>query len=364
MVREEEPFLRRTLNQGALAPFGFEPEGDGWRYAEAFLNGAFTANMRIDASGAVYGEVIDNDLGEEYLPIRTEREVGAYVGAVREAYGAILARIADACFVPEQFLFPQTNRIAAKIAERYGETPDRPFAKIPTYAVFRVPETRKWYGLVMDITEAQLMGGSADADSRKVEVLNLKIPKERAEEIHALPGVYPGYHMKRADWISVLLDGTMPDDALLELIAGSRQFAAKGSKPRAGKTEWIVPANPKYYNVDAAFAQEDVILWKQSSAIRPGDIVYLYVAAPYSAVRYRCEAVPVDIPYPFQNKNVRMKTVMRIRRLATYPPEAVPFAKLCELGIRAVRGPRVVTEAFSAFMKTLPEHDCIPSTHS
>ncbi len=356
-MRETEPFLRRTLNKGALVPFGFVPDGDGWRYSEAFLDGAFTANVRIDPSGAIYGEVIDNDLGEEYLPIRTEREVGAYVGAVREAYGAILARIADACFVSEQFLYPQTNRIAAKILERYGETFDRPFAKLPTYAVFRVPETRKWYGLVMDITKAQLTGGAADADSPRVEVLNLKIPRERAEEIQKLPGVYPGYHMKRPDWISVLLDGTLPDDPLMELIDGSRQFALKGSKPKTGKTEWIVPANPKYYDVEAAFAQSDVILWKQSSAIHAGDIVYLYVAAPIGAVRYRCEAVQVDIPYPFQNANVRMKTVMRIRRLETYPPDAVPFAKLCELGIRAVRGPRAVTEAFSSFMKTLPKSE-------
>ncbi len=354
MMRETEPFLRRTADFSRLEPFGFVRAADGWHYCEPFLDSAFSAKIRIDPDGAVFGTVIDNDLGEEFLPIRTEREVGAYVGAVREGYAAVLKRIADACFVPEAFLFPQTNRIAKALFARYGERPDHPFLKLPSAAVFRFPETRKWYGLVMTLPRATVTGEPAE-DSPTVEVLNCKIDPVREPELLRQNGIFPGYHMKRPDWISIVLDGSVPDELVLDLLAASRVFAMRGAKykTRTAPVEWIVPANPRYYDVDAAFLRENVIFWKQSSDVHVGDTVYLYVAAPVSAVRYRCTAVEVDLPYPYRDKNVSMKKVMRIRREQTYPPEAVPFSKLCALGIRAVRGPREVTAAFSAYMKTL-----------
>lgn len=354
MFLEKTPFLRHVVRFDALEPFGFTKTADGYRYDEPFLEGAFCAQILIDRSGDVYGSVIDLDLGEEYLPIRSEASTGAFVGAVREGYQAILSRIAERCFVEEPFLFAQSNRIALALNRLYGDRPDHPFAKLPTYAVFRHPDTRKWYGLVMDL-DRSLVTGKKEADTPTVEVLNLKIDVADAERILAIDGVYPGYHMKRPEWISIILDGTVADETVLSLLDRSRRFAAAG-KARASRTEkanWIVPGNPKYYDVDAAFAVSDVILWKQSSDIRVGDTVFLYVGAPISAVRYRCEAVAVDLPYPYADENVRMRKVMRIRRLKTYAPDAIPFSKLCELGIRAVRGPRTVTDAFLDYEKSL-----------
>ncbi len=354
MFAESQPFLRKKIRFDALIPFGFLREGNGYRYAETFENGAFRAEIRIDASGDVFGSVIDTDLEEEYLPIRSEGSVGSFVGTVRAGYEAILQRIAAECFSPEPFLFPQTNRIADALERRYGDRPDHPFAKLPTYAVFRCPETRKWYGLVMDIKRS-LVTGEPETDAPVAEVLNLKILRDRADSILAIPGIFPGYHMKRPDWISIVLDGTVPDETVLGLLEQSRIFAAHGAKlpDRSGKTEWIVPGNPRYYDVDAAFSESDVILWKQSSDIHVGDTVFLYVGAPVSAVRYKCEAVEVNLPYSYRDENVRMRYVMRIRKLREYPPDVLPFSKLCELGIRAVRGPRTVSNAFSEYEKTL-----------
>lgn len=351
---EIQPFLRKTVRFDALEPFGFRKVGEAYRYSEPFLGGAFCAKIEIDRTGAVFGDVIDTDVGESYLPIRSEAGVGPFVGAVREGYEAILARIAEGCFSEKPFLFAQTNRIAGALERKYGEQPDHPFSKLPTYAAFRYPETRKWYGLVMDLNRSTVTGEPSSV-SEIAEILNLKIPPEQAESLLRLPGVYPGYHMKRPDWISIVLDDSLPDDTILALLEQSRRFAMRGSKTaaRAQTAEWIVPGNPKYYDVDAAFAKSDEILWKQSSDIRVGDIVYLYVGAPVSAVRYRCEAIAVRLPYPYRDGNVQMRFVMRIRRLKTYAPDVLPFSKLCALGIRAVRGPRTVTPAFSEYAKTL-----------
>ena len=52
----------------------------------------------------------------------------------------------------------------------------------------------------------------------------------------------------------------------------------------------------KYYDIINAFNKTDTIIWKQSNNIWAGDIVYLDVAAPISAILYKCEVLETDIP--------------------------------------------------------------------
>lgn len=60
---------------------------------------------------------------------------------------------------------------------------------------------------------------------------------------------------------------------------------------------WIIPCNPKYYNVQAAFANLKCIDWKQSAtSIEVGDTVYIYVARPVMAIKYKCKARKVLLP--------------------------------------------------------------------
>ena len=59
-----------------------------------------------------------------------------------------------------------------------------------------------------------------------------------------------------------------------------------------------------------------------------------------SAVLYRCEATEVNIPYHYDDGNVHMNHVMRLKKLDQYNPSFLPFEKLKAYGIGAVRGPR------------------------
>jgi len=49
--------------------------------------------------------------------------------------------------------------------------------------------------------------------------INLKCDPEHAEALRALyPAVTPGYHMHKRHWNTVILDDTIPDDVLYEMI--------------------------------------------------------------------------------------------------------------------------------------------------
>lgn len=109
---------------------------------------------------------------------------------------------------------------------------------------------------------------------------------------------------------------------------------------RTAAKDWIIPANPKYYDVVGAFEASDLVTWKQSSDIHVGDMIYMYVAAPYSSILYKCKAVEVDIPYHFSDKNLTVKNAMKVELLEKYESGVWSFERMKQFGVYAVRGPR------------------------
>ena len=139
MELESKIFERKTVIESALIPYGFQKTNKGYLYTKDFLKGAFKAQVIITSGGVVSGKVIDNGTDEEYILLHVENQSGAYVAKVRKAYTLILKDIAAACFRTNPFLKPQSNRLTLSIECQYQEKPDYPFAKLPTYGVFRYP---------------------------------------------------------------------------------------------------------------------------------------------------------------------------------------------------------------------------------
>ena len=220
MSIEEKVFKNEKLNKEKLLAFGFNKEGNSYKYSKEFMDGTFRADIYVDEAGNVSGKVYDLETGEEYTNFRIVDVVGEFVNTVKKEYIQILNEIKDNCFEKD----------------------------------------------------------------------------------------YDSYDTKK---------------------------------------EWLVPANPKYYDVMNAFNNQDIITWKQSNNINEGDIVYLYVAVPYSAIMFKCEVVETNIPYQYKDKNLSIKRVMKIKLLKRYKQDEFTFKKLKEYGIRAVRGPRSVTSKLS-----------------
>ena len=228
-----------------------------------------------------------------------------------------------------------------KYAENeYGSLPEHLWAAFPLYVVFRRTDNKKWYAIIMNVPKNKL-GLNSD---EYVDVLDIKCDPSMLDTLLQKSGILPAYHLNRNHWISILLDGTVDKDTALKLLADSYEIASGKPKRTVRKTQtsWLVPANPKYYDIERAFTENDVILWKQSSRVNVGDIVYMYIAAPYSCIMYRCEAVEVDIPYAYSDENVRMDKVMKIKRLHTYDKGAFGVNELKKHCVVSVRGPRKV----------------------
>lgn len=233
------------------------------------------------------------------------------------------------------------------IKKEYKVTPDYPWKKYPDNAVFRHSDNNKWFALVMDVARDKL--GQIGAE--RITVVNLKIADALFRDtIIREEGIIPAYHMNKQNWITVFLDGTVPEERVYDLLDMSYRATASAKvkeKIRLPK-DWIIPANPKYYDIEHAFDNADEIDWKQGRGIRVGDTVYMYVAAPVSAILYKCKVLETDIPYEYQDRNLVLKALMKIRLLKRYDPKAFTFDVLKEdYGIYAVRGPRGVPYSLS-----------------
>ncbi len=237
--------------------------------------------------------------------------------------------------------------VSSYIKKKYKVSPEYPWAKYDSNAVFRHSDNKKWFALIMNVGREKL--GLSEYGS--VDVINLKIDDMMFRDILLQEkGILPAYHMSKEHWITVLLDGTVKKEHIYDLIDTS--FAATASKKKKEKIrppkEWIIPANPKFYDVEHAFDNAETIDWKQSSSMKVGDTVFLYVAAPVSAILYQCKVVEVEIPYDYRDKNLTITTLMKIKLLRRYDSEQFTFDRLRdEYGIYAVRGPRGVPNSLS-----------------
>ncbi len=333
---ENEIFKKCVIVYDKLVPYGFKKNGESYTISKNILDNSFRVDVEIlETTGVVSGKVIDLSFHEEYTNYRVEKQIGEFVNRIRKEFENVLFDIKNNCTVASYFSTNQANRITNLIIQQYNDIPEFAWDKFPGYGIFKNSDNGKWYGLIMNINKSKI-----DSGDEEVEVLNVKLDENKIDYLLSKKGFYSAYHMNKKNWISILLDGTIDDEKIMSYIEESHQFTEQVD-------EWIIPANPKYYDVIHCFDETDTILWKQSNNINIGDLVYLYVANPYSSIFYKCEVLEVNIPYEYEDKNVSMSRVMKIKLVTKFDQSKYTFEKLKKYGIKAIRGPRSMPRKLS-----------------
>lgn len=102
-------------------------------------------------------------------------------------------------------------------AETYGAAPEYPWADLPDAFVLRHETNRKWFAVGMTVRRDRL-GLAGDGT---VDVVNVKCDPMMSGSFLSQPGIFPGYHMNKLHWLSVLLDHTAADDDVRALVDAS-----------------------------------------------------------------------------------------------------------------------------------------------
>jgi predicted DNA-binding protein (MmcQ/YjbR family) len=228
--------------------------------------------------------------------------------------------------------------------ERYGSEPEYLWKRYPEFAVLRCSANKKWYAIVMSV-DGKSLGLEKGV---KYEIVNVKCSPLMTGSLLAMKGILPAYHMQKEQWVSVMLDGTVDEEQLLSLMDMSYELASQsgsGKRLRTEHKEWLIPAAPAMYDVEQDFQRDGTIIWKQTS-----DVI---VAAPLSAIMYRCVAEEVNIPYNYDDGSYRIKKAMKLRLTHRLSPEDMPLSEMRELGVSAVRGARGVPNTLSCRLREL-----------
>lgn len=106
------------------------------------------------------------------------------------------------------------------VKEAYDVVPDYPWQTYSRYAALRHKDTRKWFGLVMNITSDKI-GLQSD---EMIDVLNLKVSKEFIGPLRKKEGIYPAYHMSKANWVTINLNEIHNINQIKDLIAESYEL--------------------------------------------------------------------------------------------------------------------------------------------
>lgn len=156
-------------------------------------------------------------------------------------------------------------------------------------------------------------------------------------------------------------------------VAGPRYFKYNGewlndirAKVEGWKTTtrvddvWVIPCNPKCYDIVEAFNNLDVIEWSQTTNTSIGDTVYIYVGEKYKSIMYKCEVIAADLYGDRSNEDYDYykdllkdpdARYMKLKLIEKYEPDKYPLKELRENGLKNVQGRSKATVQLMKYLK-------------
>lgn len=116
---------------------------------------------------------------------------------------------------PGIFQSDQAQAIIQYVRETYGDELEFLWPSTPRNAIWRNPQNRKWYGIILTIQKNKL----GFASDEVIEILDLRFDKNSARDFAASSEhIFPGYHMNRNSWITIILDHSLPTSEICALL--------------------------------------------------------------------------------------------------------------------------------------------------
>lgn len=213
-------FNRKSLNIEKTLLFGFERAGSDYNYEIDILDGLFRLQITISAVGSVDTNLVEKETGEEYILYKTNAE-GSFVGTVRKAVETVLMEVSECCYDIEIFKSPQAQEVIRYVCEKYGDKLEFLWEKFSDNAIWRRKDNAKWYGAILTVAKSKL-----GLDSHEVvEIIDLRIQPEKMEELLLNDSYYPGWHMNKKRWYTIILDGSVVTEEIYKRIDESYLLA-------------------------------------------------------------------------------------------------------------------------------------------
>lgn len=216
-------FKRKRVRFDTLIDYGFLKDGGTYSYKTTLQDSSLAMTVHVGEHGEVSATVIDPTFNESYTLHLADGAVGSFVGKVKAEYEQVLTDIANRCFEPEVFKSVQAKELIVYIRSAYGDELEYLWEKFPDNAVWRRKDTAKWYGALLTVSKRKL-GIKSD---EMVEIVDLRITPENMESLIDNRVYFPGWHMNKKSWYTIILDGSVSLEELRRRLDESYLLAIK-----------------------------------------------------------------------------------------------------------------------------------------
>lgn len=105
--------------------------------------------------------------------------------------------------------------VISEIAERWNVPPEYLWEKTPDICVFRHVKNRKWFAIIMYVPYRKIGIDKAG----NANIINIKCGEMMTGSLLKMAGFRPAWHMNKKNWITILLDGTVPLNDIMDNVA-------------------------------------------------------------------------------------------------------------------------------------------------
>lgn len=216
-------FNNKKVNLSKLLQFGFVQTETDYIYRKTLSESGFILTVHVTPQGEISTEMIDPSLNELYTLHLVDNATGGFVETVKYEYQETLLEIASQCFQADIFQSKQSNELIDYVRKTYGDELEFLWEKFPKNAIWRRKDTQKWYGILLTVSK-QKLGLPCD---ESVEVLDFRILPEELEALVDYKTYFPGYHMNKKHWCTIILDGSLSFEEIRRRIDASYLLAIK-----------------------------------------------------------------------------------------------------------------------------------------
>ena len=342
MRLEDELFRRLRPNEQHLIQYGFQKQNGMYCYQTKLADTGMYTIIIVDGN-SVSGRVLDELTDEEYIAVHTAGKKGKFATKVQTSYLSCLEDIAKKCFDNVMYSSSQANIMHEWMIHEMHDTADHPFTKSQNgkrtidnqFTAYKPSDSDKMYVLMFSIDKHKLDNG---CDESYIDAMNIKVEPSKVGDLLQLPGFYPAYHMNKKHWVTAILDGTIDDETLKELLLKGRSLV---TKKLSLNHHWVIPANPSVYDIDNAFAQSELMYWKQKLNYQINDYVFIYYGMPYGELRYLCRVVEKDVIFRDKSgKREDEETYICLQMIHFFDDHQLTKKFISKYGLTNIRGAR------------------------
>ena len=220
---EKDLFNKYEIDKDKLIKYGFKKENNILLFKKNILDNKFTIIIEYDKE--IKGKIIELEFNEEYINFRRE-SIGTFNKTIKEEFINLLIDIRDKCSRKNIFKYSQTKRINEFIIDKYKVNPEFLWEKFPSYGIYRV--LGKWFALIGSVPLNKI--DKKSNLNEEVEIINLKVSKDQLNDLLLKKGYFEAYHMNKKSWITIVLNDTLTDNEIKNLIIESYKNIKDGKK--------------------------------------------------------------------------------------------------------------------------------------